>query len=435
MKTKRSIVWFKSDLRLSDNETFARATNESDEIIPVYIFDEADYVETAFGTKKTGSFRFQFLLESLTDLNEQLISIGSKLVVLKGDTATVLEELIKKYNVSKIYCKQEVAYGEKVRLAAVEEIAWKLLCTVETFSTSNLFHASDLPFPLKNIPEIFTDFRKKVEKESNVRPISETPKSIKSPILPKFELPQAADFGLKTIEVDQRTAFPFKGGETQAFKRLNDYLFETHFIEKYKETRNGLIGESYSSKLSPWLSLGCISSKTIYFEIKRYEKEVHSNESTYWLIFELLWRDYFRFMMKKHNQEFFLQFGIKGENSPLHPHQSVAFEKWKNGETGNRFIDANMLELKLTGFMSNRGRQNVASYLHHDLQSDWRYGAAYFEEQLIDYNVCSNWGNWAYLAGVGNDPRGNRKFDTEKQAKEYDGNEVFRNYWLNKKHI
>jgi deoxyribodipyrimidine photo-lyase len=433
MEAKRSIVWFKSDLRISDNEALVKAVKESEEIIPVYIFDEADYVETAFGTKKTGSFRFQFLLESLTDLNEQLNSIGSKLVVLKGDSATVLGELIKKYNVSKIYCKQEVAYEEKVRLKAVEEIAWKLLCTVETFSTSTLYHASDLPFPLKNIPEVFTNFRKKVEKESTVRPISATLKSLKSPILPKFELPQASDFGLKTLEVDQRTAFPFKGGETHALKRLNDYLFETHLIEKYKETRNGLVGESYSSKLSPWLTTGCISPKTIYFEIKRYEKEVCANESTYWLIFELLWRDYFRFMMKKHNQEFFLQFGIKGESSPLNPHQSAAFEKWKNGETGNNFIDANMLELKLTGFMSNRGRQNVASYLHHDLQSDWRYGAAYFEEQLIDYDVCSNWGNWAYLAGVGNDPRGNRKFDTDKQAKEYDGNEAFRNYWLTKK--
>ena len=433
METKRSIVWFKSDLRISDNEALVKAVKESEEIIPVYIFDEADYLETAFGTKRTGSFRFQFLLESLTDLNEQLISIGSKLLVLKGDTTTVLEELIKKYNVSKIYCKQEVAFEEKVRLAAVEEIAWKLLCTVETFSTSTLFHASDLPFPLKNIPEIFTDFRKKVEKESNVRKISETPKSIKSPILPKFELPQATDFGLKTIEVDQRTAFPFKGGETQALKRLNDYLFETHFIEKYKETRNGLIGESYSSKLSTWLTMGCISPKTIYFEIKRYEEEVHANESTYWLIFELLWRDYFRFMMKKHNQEFFLQFGIKGENIPQHTHQPEAFERWKNGKTGNEFIDANMIELKLTGFMSNRGRQNVASYLHHDLQSDWRYGAAYFEEQLIDYDVSSNWGNWAYLAGVGNDPRGNRKFDTEKQAKDYDANKAYRNYWLTKK--
>ena len=106
METKRSIVWFKSDLRISDNEALVKAVKESEEIIPVYIFDEADYLETAFGTKRTGSFRFQFLLESLTDLNEQLISIGSKLLVLKGDTTTVLEELIKKYNVSKIYCKQ-----------------------------------------------------------------------------------------------------------------------------------------------------------------------------------------------------------------------------------------------------------------------------------------------------------------------------------------
>ena len=78
METKRSIVWFKSDLRISDNEALVKAVKESEEIIPVYIFDEADYLETAFGTKRTGSFRFQFLLESLTDLNEQLISIGSK---------------------------------------------------------------------------------------------------------------------------------------------------------------------------------------------------------------------------------------------------------------------------------------------------------------------------------------------------------------------
>jgi len=90
-----------------------------------------------------------------------------------------------------------------------------------------------------------------------------------------------------------------------------------------------------------------------------------------------------------------------------------------------------MQELNLTGFMSNRGRQNVASYLCNDLNEDWRYGAAYFEQQLIDYDVCSNWGNWAYLAGVGNDPRGNRVFNIEKQASEYDKNRKFRDRWLN----
>jgi len=432
METKRSIVWFKRDLRLSDNETLVKAIKESEEIIPVYIFDEADFVDTQFGTKKTGAFRLQFLLESLSDLHQQLKALGSGLIVLKGNTAELLTELIKKYNVSKIYCKQEVAFEEKERLASVESSAWKALCSVETFSTSTLFHASDLPFPLKNIPEIFTDFRKKVEKESTVRPLFDLIKVIKSPLLPNFTLPSFEELGLTPNEVDSRTAFPFKGGETNALRRLNHYLYETHLIQNYKETRNELIGEAYSSKLSSWLNLGCISPKTIYYAIKQYEQTVCANESTYWLIFELLWRDYFRFMMKKHHQRYFQQFGIKEENIELHSHIPEAFEKWKNGETGNNFINSNMIELKRTGFMSNRGRQNVASFLHHDLQTDWRYGAAYFEEQLIDYDVCSNWGNWAYLAGVGNDPRGNRKFDTEKQAKQYDTTMEYRQLWLKK---
>jgi len=104
-------------------------------------------------------------------------------------------------------------------------------------------------------------------------------------------------------------------------------------------------------------------------------------------------------------------------------------DRWINGKTGVDFVDANMNELRLTGFMSNRGRQNVASYLCNDLQLDWRYGAAYFEQELIDYDVASNWGNWAYLAGVGNDPRGNRYFDIAKQARQYDAGGEYRRLW------
>jgi deoxyribodipyrimidine photo-lyase len=89
-----------------------------------------------------------------------------------------------------------------------------------------------------------------------------------------------------------------------------------------------------------------------------------------------------------------------------------------------------MNELRLTGFMSNRGRQNVASYFCHDLKLDWRIGAAYFEQQLIDYDECSNWGNWAYIAGVGNDPRPDRNFNIEKQATVYDKNKSYRKLWL-----
>jgi deoxyribodipyrimidine photo-lyase len=190
-----------------------------------------------------------------------------------------------------------------------------------------------------------------------------------------------------------------------------------------------LIGADYSSKFSPWLANGSLSPREIYYELKKYEEEFGSNESTYWLVFELLWRDYFRFMMKKHRHQFFLQTGIKPTDSPKKYNNQELLNQWINGNTGVDFIDANMIELKLTGFMSNRGRQNVASYLCNDLKLDWRYGAAYFEQQLIDYDVCSNWGNWAYLAGVGKDPRGNRYFNITKQADNYDSKKQYRILW------
>jgi deoxyribodipyrimidine photo-lyase len=235
---------------------------------------------------------------------------------------------------------------------------------------------------------------------------------------------------LNSISTDSRAVLPFKGGETEAILRLKHYFFESKSISKYKETRNGMIGADYSSKFSAWLALGSLSPREIYFELKKYEAQFGSNDSTYWLVFELLWRDYFRFMMKKHRAKFFQQNGIQSKGITINKNNILALQSWIDGQTGVDFVDANMLELKLTGFMSNRGRQNVASYLCNDLKLDWRYGAAYFEQQLIDYDVCSNWGNWAYLAGVGNDPRGNRYFNIEKQAQDYDKDKDYRKLWL-----
>ena len=178
------------------------------------------------------------------------------------------------------------------------------------------------------------------------------------------------------------------------------------------------------------MALGCLSPREIYYELKKYESIYNANDSTYWLQFELLWRDYFRFMMKKYKHHYFLEFGINQSKIESTQHNSLLFDKWRSGETGIEFIDANMNELNSTGFMSNRGRQNVASYFCNQLQLDWRYGAAYFEQQLIDYDVCSNWGNWAYLAGVGNDPRGKREFNIDKQANDYDKLKTYRKLWL-----
>ena len=428
---KTSIVWFKTDLRLQDNETLVKAIAQSDEIIPVFCFDESQFEITDFGFQKTGSFRAQFLLESLLDLDRNLRELGSGLLVIKGKPDVEIPKISKQYKAKKVYAKREVSYEEKRTEALVQAELFKIKCELETFSTSTLYHAEDLPFSIKDIPDVFTNFRKKTEKESLIRNAFEKPSQIKSPKLDVLDLHSLEDLGLIFTSIDPRAAIRFKGGETQAIARLNHYFFESKCISEYKETRNGMVGADYSSKFSAWLALGCISPRFIYKELKIYEQQFGANESTYWLVFELLWRDYFRFMMKKYNVKLFQQAGIQDKEISINEHNNNQLQKWIDGKTGVDFVDANMLELKQTGFMSNRGRQNVASYLCNDLKLDWRFGAAYFEQQLIDYDVCSNWGNWAYLAGVGNDPRGNRYFNIEKQAIDYDKNRTFRDLWLN----
>jgi deoxyribodipyrimidine photo-lyase len=429
---KTAIVWFKTDLRLHDNETLIKAMLQNDAIIPVYCFDDSHFVTTEFGFQKTGNFRAQFLLESLMDLDATLRALGSGLMILKGKPEEEIPKVVQQYKAAKVFAKREVSYEEKQTEALVQKELFKLKCEFQTFSTSTLYHAEDLPFSIKDIPDVYTNFRKKTEKEATIRTVFDKPNKINSPSIPPINLPSLENLELEFSKLDSRAAIAFKGGETAALSRLKHYFFESKCISQYKETRNGLIGADYSSKFSAWLALGCISPRFIYQELKKYELQFGANESTYWLVFELLWRDYFRFMMKKHTVKFFLQAGIQGNTPTPTPLKKQKLQQWIDGNTGVAFVDANMIELKLTGFMSNRGRQNVASYLCNDLKLDWRYGAAYFEHQLIDYDVCSNWGNWAYLAGVGNDPRGNRYFNIEKQALDYDKNKKYRDLWLPK---
>ncbi|WP_445452353.1 DASH family cryptochrome [Flavobacterium sp. 25HG05S-40] len=427
---KRAILWFKTDLHLHDNETLVKAIAQSDEVIPVYCFDEAQFKKTEYGFQKTGSFRAQFLLESVADLDKNLRALGSGLIIVKGKPEVEIPKIAKEYRAFKVFAKREVAYEEKQTEALVQSELFKLGCEFETFSTSTLYHAQDLPFSIKDIPDVFTSFRKKTEKDATIRGVFDKPQSIKSPIVDAIDLPTLEALGLAVLPIDSRAVLPFKGGETEALKRLQLYFFDTKSVATYKETRNGLIGADYSSKFSAWLAMGCISPRKIYFELQKFEAQYGANESTYWLVFELLWRDYFRFMMKKYHAKFFQLAGIQNNGIAVNKHNIDVLQSWIEGETGVDFVDANMKELKLTGFMSNRGRQNVASYLCNDLKLDWRYGASYFEQQLIDYDVCSNWGNWAYLAGVGNDPRGNRYFNIEKQAQDYDKNGEYRKRWL-----
>ena len=142
----------------------------------------------------------------------------------------------------------------------------------------------------------------------------------------------------------------------------------------------------------------------------------------------MIWRDYFKYISLKHGNDIFKIDGILKKANDWNLSAS-AIKQWQLGKTAEPFVNANMIELNKTGWMSNRGRQNAASYFAKNLKLDWRIGAAYFESLLIDYDVHSNYGNWMYVAGVGNDPR-DRVFNVKLQAERYDYNNKFQNLWL-----
>jgi deoxyribodipyrimidine photo-lyase len=300
-----------------------------------------------------------------------------------------------------------------------------------TFWQSTLYHVDDIPFRnIELLPDVFTEFRKQTEKSARVRNTFPIPDKLNPVTVEIGAIPTLEDLGLKTPEYDSRALVTFKGGETAALERLQQYFWKQELLKVYKQTRNGLLGADFSSKFSPWLALGCLSPRYVFDQVQKYEAQKVKNESTYWLIFELIWRDYFRFIALKYGARLFKKGGIKQDTRLQWIKDRSLFQKWVKGETGIPFIDANMQELAATGFMSNRGRQNVASFLVKDLKIDWRWGAMYFEHALIDYDVCSNWGNWNYVAGIGNDPRENRYFNILKQAKQYDPQGAFVKHWL-----
>jgi len=420
-----TLVWFRNDLRVEDHEPLAVATS-SGAVIALYCFDPRHYSETEYGFPKTDAFRAQFLIESVADLRKSLKDRGGDLVIRFGKPEEIIPGLIDHHGIDQIYLHGEVT-SEEQRVSNTAEEAVRV--PVKYFWGHSMVHRDDLPFDLFSIPDVFTEFRKKIEKQSRIRLPINAPVRIESVSgVDPGNIPTLHELGLETVTIDPKSVLLFKGGETEARNRLNHYFFETDQLRNYKFTRNGLLGADYSSKFSPWLAHGCISAGSIHAEVERYEREVHENVSTYWMKFELLWRDYFRFSAIKYGSQIFKLGGIQGKDLRKMSEPEI-FIKWAEGRTGIPFIDANMRELNRTGYMSNRGRQNVASFLAQNLDFDWRWGAAYFESKLIDYDVCSNWGNWAYNATVGHDPR-NRYFNILSQADKYDKKGDYVRHWI-----
>lgn len=425
----KNLIWFRNDLRVADNLSLLSAC-KGEQVIALYCFDPRHYEIDGFGFKKTEKFRAQFLIETIENLKASLLALNITLLVYHEKPEIIIPQLVKEHQIQSIFSQKEWTREENNVFNAVVTNVPALVNFQKQYAQF-LFHPEDIPFnSFNDIPQVFTQFRKKCEKYSKVRPLEPTPIAMQTTNLlaSKTSIPSLQDLGLSDFEMDTRTAFPFKGGESSALERVQHYFWETKKLAYYKKTRNGLLGLDYSSKLSAWLANGSISAKTIYWQVQRFEKEEVKNQDTYWLIFELIWRDFFKYISLKHGNAIFLQGGILEKNYEWQ-YSDSKIQKWIHGSTQEPFVNANMKEIATTGWMSNRGRQNVASFWSKEWQQDWRYGAAYFESILIDYDVHSNWGNWMYNSGVGNDPR-DRKFNIARQADMYDAQGKFQRLWL-----
>ena len=431
-KTKRNaLVWLRNDLRMEDHFSFHDASQNCDSVIAYYSFDPKQFEYTKWGFRKTGNFRTQFLIESLNDLKQTLAEKNISLIVEINSPAESIQKWISDLEITDLYFQHEWTREER---ETADQVKKKITpnVNIHTHYDQFLFHPEDIPMDINSLPEVFTVFRKQCEKQVEVHPcFIEVPSFPKENLLKQdFQIPTLKRLGLEEIQTHPHTAFPFKGGSKAGLSRINQYLWQTKKLSFYKQTRNGLLGKDYSSKFSAWLANGALSARQIYWEVIRYEKEEKKNQSTYWMIFELIWRDYFKYISLKHGDKIFHLEGILGKKYSWDTDKKK-FDAWINGNTTQTFVNANMIELSKTGWMSNRGRQNVASYFAIDLLMDWRMGAAYFESMLIDYDVHSNFGNWMYVSGVGNDPR-DRKFNARMQAERYDQDGKFQRLWNQK---
>ena len=394
------VYWFRSDLRITDNPAFAQARHRAHQtatkLLTVYVHDPKHSLDTAWGFERMGAHRKTFLAARLQDLALQLKAIDCELIELQGSPKDALWDFAKLQKTTQICCEDIAAPEEQAEIAAVKAAG----LGINVLWQSSLLDPADLPFDVQNLPAVFTAFRNQVEKQ-----------------------------GIKPRAVDDKA---FNVPESAAQKHLKTY-FSGDFALTYKLTRNQPMNWSpeqhFSTQFSPWLACGALSAPMIYAELKRFEARRGANDSTYWIWFELLWRDYFRFLHLQQGKKLYRKQGLGDFELATVPNNKQGLKRWCEGRTSEPLVDAGMRELAATGWLSNRMRQIVASYLIYDLGGDWRAGAAWFESQLIDYDVYSNQGNWLYIAGRGTDPRGGRRFNPQMQAQQHDADGVYRRFW------
>jgi len=426
---KRSLYWVTQDLRINDN-TALNVAAKSDYLLCAFVVDKRWFESKNYQSKPLGNIRWQFLQSCLSDFNQSLLTLGQQLHIVYGDTLSSLTKLCEQYDITDVITAQlPGTYENNIVNQLSTNFPNIFINKVEQFT---LFTQSQLPFELEQLPNSFSKFRKAVNDVNipEIAPMIESlPSLFKNMPQPTIYRP---DWLPTSYPKESKQGYYFDGGEQQGKSHLVNY-FSSSAPLTYKEVRNNLTGWQNSSKFSAWLGYGCISARQIMGCIHNFEKQQGKNNSTEWLYVELLWREYFQWLHFKFGAKTY-QFQGLFDATPLTSFYAERFNKWCMGNTPYPLVNACMNELRLSGYLSNRARQIVASCLVNELSVDWRYGAAWFEECLIDYDAAVNWGNWQYIAGVGVDPKGGRHFNIAKQTALYDADGVYQAKWTTLSH-
>lgn len=230
VKNTTGLVWFGNDLRIHDNDVLSYAVKNHTKVIGVYIIDPFLFEENMLFFKKMDVFRAQFLLESLHDLKHQLLTKNISLLVFLDKPEIKLKAICDSYQIDSIYKQKEWTHEENISKIKVQKSLQNTIKIIEVYNQF-LYHPEDVNIKIENIPQVFSNLRKKLEKYVAVRANTEVQKLNSANIINTTNhIPTLNELGFKLFEKDKRTAFPFHGGESEGLKRLHNYFFETKKI-------------------------------------------------------------------------------------------------------------------------------------------------------------------------------------------------------------
>jgi deoxyribodipyrimidine photolyase len=311
------VVLFRSDLRIDDHAALTHAIEEAGIVVPVFCFDPRHFGRTAYGFEKTGRYRASFLIDSVRALRETMQGLGCELVVRIGKPEEVVVEVCKRVGAKRVFLHAETTYEEQQVEEALEDAVSNHVPggEVKKFWGNTLYHADDLPFDMESIPDVYSDFREAVETSAVIRAPLKAPETLTAlpsaleagqiPSLAQLNIDDTPDSHVAGGVSSSSGVGSIQGGEPEAMRRVASYVNETRRADSVSAPRakvSAHLGADFSCRISPWLALGCVSPRRIYAELKAAAPVAVScgltKSATY---FELVWRDFFRFITCKYS--------------------------------------------------------------------------------------------------------------------------------------